>query len=144
MTSVSDADLTALADTVLKLASKVDLRAPALRDVIPLTGTEIAVIREIHLLQRPSPSQIAEATGLQRSNVSTALRSLEARGLVVREHRGGNARSVELVPTPLAAEFLDQIHDYWVRRLRTVPVDVLAEAVGALTALDRLAAELDD
>ncbi|WP_300681583.1 MarR family transcriptional regulator [Nocardioides sp.] len=144
MTAVSDAGLAGLADTVLKLAAKLDIRSPALRDVIPLTGTEIAVMREIHQLDRPSPSQIADATGLQRSNVSTALRNLEARGLVVRQHSAGDARAIELIATPLAGEILQRIHDYWVTRLRALPPTLQAEGVAAVDVLARIASVLSE
>jgi hypothetical protein len=40
--------LAAMADVILDLAHKLDIRNPKLRDVVPLTGTEMAVIREVH------------------------------------------------------------------------------------------------
>lgn len=95
----------------------------------PLTGTEIAVIRQIHRAPRATPSQIAEATGLRRSNVSTAIRALEAGGLVVRDQHAGNARSVALVPTALASESVARINAYWAALLQDVPGELLAEGI---------------
>ncbi|MCK9794809.1 MarR family transcriptional regulator [Isoptericola sp. 4D.3] len=132
-------DLAELADVVVELARHLDVRSPELRDIVPLTGTEVAVIREVHRAARPTPSRIAAATGLARSNVSTALRTLEARGLVVREHAEGDRRTVRLVATPLADEHLARIHDFWGRRLGSVPDEVRDAALDALPALGALA-----
>jgi len=131
-----------LADVVVELARHLDVRSPELRDIVPLTGTEVAVIREVHRATRPTPSRIAAATGLARSNVSTALRTLEARGLVVREHADGDRRTVRLVATPLADEHLARIHEFWGRRLGGVPDGVRDAALDALPALAALAEAL--
>ncbi|SKC37741.1 MarR family winged helix-turn-helix transcriptional regulator [Krasilnikoviella flava] len=135
-------DLADLADVVVELARHLDVRSPELRDIVPLTGTEVAVIREVHRSARPTPSRIATATGLARSNVSTALRTLEARGLVVREHADGDRRTVRLVATSLADEHLARIHEFWGRRLGGVPDDVRDAALDALPALAALAEAL--
>jgi DNA-binding MarR family transcriptional regulator len=136
------AELAALADVVLDLAHKLDIRNPELRDVVPLTGTEISVMREIHRHPNSTPTQIAEATGLHRSNVSTAVRTLEAGGLVVREQVPDNARSITLAPTPLAAESMARVNAYWADRLAQAPADALDAALGALDALTRIAGSL--
>jgi len=136
------ARLARLADVVHDLAHHLDIRQPELRDVVPLTGTEVAVIREIHRRPASTPSQIAEATGLQRSNVSTAVRTLEAGGLVVREQQPGNARSVSLVPTEKAAESVERINSFWAARLGVAEAADLETALGALDALSRIAATL--
>lgn len=134
--------LAAFADVVLDLAHKLDIKNPDLRDVVPLTGTEIAVIRQIHRVPRSTPSQIADAVRLQRSNVSTALRTLEAKGLVLREQAPENARSVVLVPTERAAEDVARINVWWAERLQAAQSDDLALVVAALGALERIAGEL--
>lgn len=133
-----------LADVILDLAHKLDIQNPRLRDVVPLTGTEVSVIREIHRNPHLTPSQLAEVTGLQKSNISTAVRTLEAGGLVVREPVSGDARSIALVPTALAAESVARINAYWVERLTETPTESLAEVVAALTPLKQIAASLGD
>ena len=138
----SPEQLARLADVVLDLAHKLDIRHPDLRGVVPLTGTEIAVIREIHRTPHSTPTQIAEVTGLHRSNVSTAVRTLETGGLVVRKQVPDNARSITLVPTAKAAESIARINAYWVERLSTTPAEPLADAVAAVDALARVAASL--
>jgi DNA-binding MarR family transcriptional regulator len=131
--------LAALADAILDLAHKLDIRNPLLRDVIPLTGTEIAVIREIHRTPHMTSSQLAAATGLRRSNISTTLRALEAAGLVVREQLPEDARSSTLAPTELAAASIARINGYWVDRLSEAPTESLADAVAALASLRDIA-----
>lgn len=138
-TAPTSAQLAHFADVVSELAHKLDIKHAGLRDVVPLTGTEVAVIRRIHGHPRSTPSQIAEATGLQRSNVSTAIRSLVAGGLVVRQEQAGNARSVELLPTRLAADSVARINDYWASLLREAPDDLLAEAMTGTETLARVA-----
>jgi DNA-binding MarR family transcriptional regulator len=140
--SPTNRQLVELADVVLDLAHRLDTRNPELRDVVPLTGTEVAVIREIHRHPRSTPSQIATATGLHRSNVSAAVRSLVAGGLVVREQVAGNARSVALVPTDRAAQSVARIHAFWTALLRQVPEELLTGAVAATSALTRLTSDL--
>lgn len=136
------AALAELADVIHDLAHQLDIRHADLRDVVPLTGTEIAVIRQIHRQPGSTPSQIAEATSLHRSNVSTAVRTLEAGGLVVREQQQGNARSVTLVPTAKAAESVDRINGFWATRLESAPRDALDAATAAVEALGQIAASL--
>ena len=46
-----------------------------------------------------APSQIAAATGLQRTNLSTTLRGLEQKGLVQRHANPSDGRGVTVSPT---------------------------------------------
>ncbi|WP_419702888.1 MarR family transcriptional regulator [Promicromonospora sp. NFX87] len=146
ITVTPDEDVTlgliALADVVIELCRHLDLRSAGLRGIVPMTGTDVAVIRAIHQTPRTSPSRIAEATGLARSNVSTALRALEGRGLVVRDHPTGDGRTVEIVATPLAEEHLAQIHEFWAGRLKQAPPAIRTAALDALPALTDLLAAL--
>jgi|GEM_PF-6369816 len=134
--------LTELADVVVELARHLDVRSPELRGIVPLTGTEVAVIRQVHRSPRTTPSRIAEATGLARSNVSAALRTLEARELVLREHPAGDGRSVEIVATELADDHVARIYEFWTRRLEQAPQDVRDAALDAMPALAALATAL--
>lgn len=132
-------DLAELADLVLAVARALQAR-PSIDGVVPLTPTEAAVLR--HLDRRPgdSPSAVADALGLQRSNLSTALRTLETKGLVERAH-GRDGRSVAVRPTALAEESVARLRNHWAAvlgevapdtdRLRAA-VDVLAQADAVL------------
>jgi len=133
-----DDALADFADSVLSLARKLALRGRDREEVVPLTGTEIEVIREVHRAPRTTPTQIAAVTGLRRSNVSVAIRVLESRGLLTRETPPGDGRSVELVPTDFAAENVVRIRALWVARLREAPESLLAECASAVDAIVKL------
>lgn len=134
--------LAALADAVLELAAKIDPRSPGARDVVPLTGTEVIVIRQIHREPRITPSRLAEVTGLQRSNISTAIRSLEARELITRRHPPGDGRTVELIATELGAENLNRLHGFWAERLGQARPEDLAIALDAVASLRSISEQL--
>jgi DNA-binding MarR family transcriptional regulator len=99
-----------LADLVLNVARLIRLRTPAEPDVVPLTATERQVMRIVDLHPGCTPSRIAERTGLQRTNVSTALRGLEAKGMLT---RSGQGRTVAVHPTALAQANLGVLRGAW-------------------------------
>lgn len=117
----AQAAMAELADLVLVLAR--DLAQVAGDDVVALTPTEAAVIRCIDRHPAATPSAVAEATGLHRSNLSVTLRSLEAKGMVHRSHDDRDRRSVLLLPTPLAHEQVARLRKAWAARV--------AEGLGA-------------
>lgn len=140
---ISDAALADLIDALIEFAHRVQPRGDELREVVPLTGMEIAVIRAIHRTPHITPTQIAAATGLQRSNVSTAIRSLEGRGLLHREHPPGDSRVVQLTATELAVHNLEQIRQIWVERLHHAPKAVLRSFLATQPAITEITGYLD-
>jgi DNA-binding MarR family transcriptional regulator len=100
-----------LADLVLNVGRLVRARTPAGVDAVPLNETERSVMRVVDLFPGSAPSEIAARTRLQRTNVSTALGSLEAKGLVTREPSEG--RGVTVHPTKLAATNLVNLRSAW-------------------------------
>ena len=66
-----------------------------------------------------TPSEVARATGLQRSNLSTALRALERRGFVERRADPHDARGVNLFPTDLAADNLKRLRRQWADQMKS-------------------------
>ena len=131
-----------LADTVLEIAHRLEARPTELRDLVALTGTEIAVIREVHRYPGISPSSVAETIGISRSNVSVAVRSLETRGLLTRERSVDDVRSFSLHATPLASENLDRVRRRWVERLSALSPTLVSDLTLAAPLLARLADEL--
>ncbi|MCR6487893.1 MarR family transcriptional regulator [Amycolatopsis sp. OK19-0408] len=99
-----------LADLVLNVARLIRLRTPAEPHVVPLTATERQVMRIVDLHPGCSPSEIAERSHLQRTNVSTTLRGLEAKAMLT---RSGNGRAVTVHPTDLARTNLDVLRGSW-------------------------------
>jgi DNA-binding MarR family transcriptional regulator len=132
------------ADALMTIAHHLELRGGAGKEIVPLTGSESAVIREVYRHPRTTPTRIAALTGMQRSNISTAIKLLEARGMLTRESPSGDGRSVELIATDLAAENVQRIRQYWVDRLRTGSLGALLDSVEGRTALVELADSLRD
>lgn len=102
----------------MRIAREIDPNGPQAPDIVPLTGTEALVMRWVHHNPGASPSAVAKATALQRSNCSVALRSLVAKGMIERQIAPDDARAVRLQPTALADESVRKLHAFWVERLR--------------------------
>lgn len=92
-----EADLADLAEAIIGVGRELRLRPYP--DVVELTASEAHVMRHIDHHPGVTPSELARATGLQRSNMSTALRTLENRGFVERRTDPHDARGVNLFPT---------------------------------------------
>ncbi|WP_460799092.1 MarR family transcriptional regulator [Microbacterium sp. GXF0217] len=130
--AVRRSTLADLADGVLALGREIESRH-RYDDVIPLTLNERLALRVIDRAGGIAPSELAERLGLQRSNLSTALRGLETKGLVTRAHDGGDGRAVVVRSTPLAAENLQRLRDGWAAALAAVaPEDADLDAVAGL------------
>ncbi|MDB6428267.1 MarR family winged helix-turn-helix transcriptional regulator [Curtobacterium sp. 20TX0008] len=138
--AVSDDALAEFADVVLRIGREVDPHGPHALDIVPLTGTEALVMRWVHRNPGASPSAVADATALQRSNCSVALRSLVAKGMVERRTDPGDARTVQLHPTALAHDSIARLHAHWAGRLRAA----LGGDESGLGAAADLLARIDD
>ncbi|KQQ28916.1 MarR family winged helix-turn-helix transcriptional regulator [Frondihabitans sp. Leaf304] len=99
-----------IADRILVIARELQTHGLP-DDVIHLVGSEQNVIRFIHRNPGSSPSAVAAGTGLQRSNLSSALRALEAHGLVERRADPDDARRIQLWHTVKADANLARLQD---------------------------------
>jgi len=129
-----DDPLADLADLVLNVGRLVRARTPA---TVPLTETERTVMRVIDLFPGLAPSDIAARTRLQRTNVSTALSALEAKGMSTRTPTEG--RSVAVHPTDLAATNLSNLRAAWSAQLGTAlqgDLDTVRTCVDLLARLE--------
>ncbi|WP_432492871.1 MarR family winged helix-turn-helix transcriptional regulator [Kineococcus auxinigenes] len=133
-----DDELADLADLLMTVARDLQGRHAAVEGVVPLTATETTVMRHLDRHPGTSPSAAAAATGLQRSNLSTALRALEAKGLVERGHGDLDGRAVVLHPTALAARNLGLLRAHWAERLHRALGGDPAGAREARALLERL------
>ena len=106
-----------LADLVTAVARAVKAQASADPAVLDLSVTEVTVLRYIDHHPDVSPSVVAAGTGLQRSNLSRALRDLEAKGLVRRTADPADNRQAVLHSTELAAANLQRLRAIWARLL---------------------------
>lgn len=91
-----------LADLALIISRELQYRGYTDPQAVGLTQSEGMVMR--YLLQgeaaAAAPSQIAAATGLQRTNLSATLRGLEQKELIERQANPTDGRGVTVSPTP--------------------------------------------
>lgn len=134
----TDERLADLADLVLAVARAIAIDAHSDPAIVDLTTTEINVMRYVDRHPGASPTAVAAATGLQRSNLSRALRDLEAKGMVRRTVDVTDARQTRLEPTARAAANLERLRANWSRLLNSVGADHrnLDAALAMLTELD--------
>jgi DNA-binding MarR family transcriptional regulator len=102
-----------LADHVLEIAREIQFRGYTDPAAISLTPSEGTVMRYLFPHPGALPSQVASATGLQRSNLSTVLRGLEQKGFVERVGDPEDGRSVRLHPTSRAIRNFELVRGEW-------------------------------
>lgn len=85
--------------------------------VVPLTGTEMLVLRWVDRRPGCTPSEVADGMRLRRSNVSAALRGLTRKGMVLRRADPEDSRQMHLLLTDRARESSLAIRTYWARLL---------------------------
>ena len=135
-----DAELADLAEAILAVGRELRMRIGT--DAAPLTVQEAHVMRHIDHHPGVTPSDVARATGLQRSNLSTALRGLERRGFVERRADPHDARGVNLFPTDRAADNLHRLRRQWSDQLAKALSDDQQDAATATVLLQRIEAGL--
>lgn len=119
----TDPRLADLADLVLAVARVIATDVHLDEETVVLTPIEITVMRYIDRHHGTSPTAVAVATGLQRSNVSRVLRDLEAKGLVARTADESDGRQARLDPTARAVSNLQRLRANWSRLLTSVDLD---------------------
>jgi DNA-binding MarR family transcriptional regulator len=82
------------ADLVLIIAREIQFRGYSDERTVPLTASEGMVMRYLQSHPVAPPTQIASATGIQRTNLSTLLRGLERKGLLARRTSPDDRRGV--------------------------------------------------
>jgi DNA-binding MarR family transcriptional regulator len=108
-----------LADLALVISRELQYRGYTDTDAVGLTQSEGMVMR--YLLQdqaAAAPSQIAAATGLQRTNLSTTLRGLEHKGLIQRQANPADGRGVTVSPTEHGRANYAQARHEWATAVR--------------------------
>jgi DNA-binding MarR family transcriptional regulator len=133
----ADEQLAALAELIVYAARKIRTYGHDDDRIVRLTETESAVMRYIGTHSGTTPSEAARAMGIQRSNISAALRELEAKGLVTASQDERDARGVRLHPTPLAEANHALLRAGWVEQLR-VALEDDADVGACIRLLERL------
>ncbi|MFI6832578.1 MarR family winged helix-turn-helix transcriptional regulator [Kribbella sp. NPDC050241] len=88
-----------LADLALIISREIQYRGYTDDQTVSLTQSEGIVMRYLLQGEAAAPSQIAVATGLQRTNLSTTLRGLERKSLIQRQANPDDGRGVTVSPT---------------------------------------------
>ena len=135
-----DSELADLAEAILGVGRELRMRTDT--HVIQLTAQEAHVMRHIDHHPGVTPSDVARATGLQRSNLSTALRALERRGFVERRADPHDARGINLFPTDRAADNLTRLRRQWATQLASALGGELQHVAAAKALLARVEAGL--
>lgn len=133
----TDEMLADLAELIVYVARKIRTHGHDDGRIVRLTMTASAVMRYVGKHPGTSPSEAAHATGIQRSNLSAALRELEAKGLVTLTQDERDARGVRLHPTPLSAANHALMRAGWVAQLRAA-LDDDADVDACIRLLERL------
>jgi DNA-binding MarR family transcriptional regulator len=143
-TPPSDDLLAELADAVLRISREVDPNGSRAIDIVPLTGTEALVMRWVDRHPGSTPSAVAEATALKRSNTSVALGSLVTKGMVERRPDPADARTVQLYATDLARQSVERLRAHWAEMLRQALGGDDADVASTLATLTRIDTGLRD
>lgn len=137
----SDDLFAALAEVVLRAARELTYREHRESRGISLTPANGNIMRYIDRNPGATPSEVADATGVFRSNLSTALRELERLGFVEKRSNPSDGRVIRLFSTAAAAENLALIKAGWSESARLGLGSL--EGVAATTALlENMAARL--
>ncbi|GAA3918317.1 MarR family winged helix-turn-helix transcriptional regulator [Microbacterium invictum] len=102
-----------LAELVIDVAREIQLRAVQTTPVVPLTQTQGQVMRYVHNHPECSASDIADGSGLQRANVSTALRELRGRGYITSRRDDVDGRAIRIASTGLADQTIERLRASW-------------------------------
>jgi DNA-binding MarR family transcriptional regulator len=132
------------ADLVLEIAREIQFRGYTSPEAVSLTPSEGTVMRYLFSHPGALSSQVASATGLQRSNLSAVLRGLEQKGLIERVPDPEDGRWVRIHPTPRAIRNYELVRREWASAVATAAKDdptvetvlpLLAEVHGGLVRL---------
>ncbi|GAA5034315.1 MarR family transcriptional regulator [Microbacterium fluvii] len=102
-----------LADIVNDIAREIRVRGAHSTPVVPLTPTQSQIMRYVHTHPGCSASDIADGSGLQRANVSTALRELRTRGYLISHRDETDGRAIRIHATERADETIARLREAW-------------------------------
>ena len=105
------------ADLVFFISREINFGGYSSEEAISLSPSEGVVMRYLFRHPGAMPSKVAEAAGLQRSNLSTVLKSLEKKGVLERRPSAEDAREVHIYPTPLGKSNYALVRKEWARRV---------------------------
>ena len=119
-----------LAEIVLAVAREIRIREFAAKPEIALTPSHASVMRYVDAHPGTPAGEVADATGLLRSNLSSLVRQLESSGLIERRHDPQDGRGVLLHPTRKAATMRQQIREEWADMIERALADETSGKAG--------------
>lgn len=102
-----------LAALILDVSKQLRMAAHAETNLVPLPESERDVLRLVHRRPGISVSAVARELHMKSSNVSTAVRSLVRRGLMIREADQADRRIARLALTDVARQNVQRIEKSW-------------------------------
>jgi DNA-binding MarR family transcriptional regulator len=131
-----------LADLVLIISREIQFRGYSDERAVPLTASEGMVMR--YLLSHPvaPPNQIASATGIQRTNLSTLLRGLESKGLLARRTCPDDRRGVTVHLTERGSDNYALVRREWATAVSMAAENDTSNLDAALSLLGKIEAGL--
>ena len=129
-----------LADLVLIIAREIQFRGYSDERAVPLSQSEGMVMRYLQGHTDATPTQIAAATGLQRTNLSTVLGGLERKGLIERRASAEDARGISVQRTERGASNYTLVRREWAETVSAAAgkdTSNLDAALGLLRAVER-------
>ncbi|TCO46871.1 DNA-binding MarR family transcriptional regulator [Kribbella antiqua] len=124
-----------LADLALIISREIQYRGYTDKDAVGLTQSEGMVMRYLVTGEPAAPSQIAAATGLQRTNLSTTLRGLENKGLIRRQASPSDGRGVTVSRTERGRVNHVAVRHEWARAVSEAAAHDDTHLEAALTLL---------
>lgn len=135
-----------LALALFDLSRRITRLGPAQVGLEPLPASELAVLRAVMDEPGRSVSEVAVATNMQSSNVSTAVRALMDRALLDKRADPRDRRVSLLEPTARALAEREAIEDAIAgsvsAALTGLPADAVEALVAAVPAIRQLTAQV--
>lgn len=127
-----------LADLVLAISREIQYRGYADERAQSLTQSEGVVMRYLLRSEPAAPSQIAAATGLQRTNLSAVLRGLERKGLVRRQANPEDGRGITVSATDEGRANYNLVRHEWATEVAEAAGHDAADLDTTLALLNRV------
>ncbi|MFI7131082.1 MarR family winged helix-turn-helix transcriptional regulator [Nonomuraea sp. NPDC050153] len=131
-----------MADLVLIIAREIQFRGYTDERAVQLSQSEGMVMRHLQGDPAASPSRIAAATGLQRTNLSAVLRGLESKGLIERRISPDDRRGVTVHLTERGRTNYTLVRQEWATAVSAAAGHDTRDLDAALTLLRTVEAGL--
>ncbi len=134
MTLSRDKALIELADRIMHVSRKLNVRMQQDPQIVTLTPLEAYVVRHIDHNPGITSSRLAADLELRTSNASTVLRTLVEKSLLHRESSPDDRRVVRYALTDTATASIARLHEQWVTGIGAA----LPDSVNPAAALEVL------